>query len=84
MKLRGLCPNSAIDVFFKPMNDWADFRKLKLQGLTKSSITFNEDRKMWNLNVLASNVSATSKGSHASFTLGKQNWTITGEENCNS
>ena len=33
LKLRGLCPSSAIDVFFKPMNDWADFRQLKLQGL---------------------------------------------------
>ena len=75
LKLRGLCPNSAIDVFYKPMNDRADFRKLKIQGLQRSSISFDEAKKIWSLKVAQSNMSATSKGSHASHTLGKHNWT---------
>ena len=51
LKLRGLCPTSVMDEFYKPMNDWADFRKLQLQGLkrgspssswiTPSSVTFS-------------------------------------------
>ena len=82
LKLRGLCSSSSIEVFFKPMNELADFRKLYLQGLKGSSITYNQAKKIWVLNVAQSNVSATSKSPHASFTLGKRNWTITGDENC--
>ena len=83
LKLRGLCPNSAIDEFYKPMNDWADLRRLQLQGLGRSSITYYKDKKMWSLNVTHSNLRATSKAPHATFTLGKHNWTVTGDENCN-
>ena len=82
LKLRGLCPTSAMDVFYKPMNDWADFRVLQLQGLKRSSIMYNEGKKMWSLNVVQSNVTATSTAPHASFTLGKHNWTITGDDGC--
>ena len=49
LKLRGLCPSSAIDVFYKPMNDWANFRKLQRQGLKGSSISYNDVKKIWSL-----------------------------------
>ena len=84
LKLLGLCPSSAMDIFYKPMNNWADFRKLELQGLERSSITYDAGKRMWILNVTASNVDATSKASPASFTLGKHNWTIAGDKNCNT
>ena len=83
LKLRGLCPTSAMDVFYKPMNDWADIRVLQLQGMKRSSIPYDAGKKMWSLNVAQSNVTATSKAPHASFTLGKHNWTLTGDDGCN-
>ena len=81
LKLRGLCQNSGIDVFYKPINDWSDIRKMTLQGLTGTKITFDENNKIWNLKVAHSRVNATSKATHSSFLLGKQNWTITADEN---
>ena len=84
LKLLGLCPSSKIDVFYKPMNDWTDFRQLKFQGVYGSSITYHAgDKKMWSLKVAQSNISVTSKAPHASFTLGKHNWTIRGNDGCN-
>ena len=40
LTLRGLCPSSTIDVFYKPMNKQTDISELKLQGLTHTSIEF--------------------------------------------
>ena len=84
LRLRGLCPSSAIDVQYKSMNKRTDIRELKLQGLTHTSIEFVRDKKMWRLDVIGLNVTATSKASFASFTLGKHNWTIKGGEGCSS
>ena len=38
---------------------------------------------MWILDAKDSNTTATSKASHASFALGKHNWTIKGDKGCN-
>ena len=84
LKLRGLCANSAIDVFYKPMNKRTDFRKLTLQGLSRTSITYDYSKKVWNLLVGHLNVNGTSTATHASFLLGKHNWTINGDEKCSS
>ena len=84
LKLRGLCPGSAIDVHYKPMNKLTDIRELRLQGLTHTSIEFVGDKKMWRLDVFNSNVTGTSTASFASFTLGKHNWTIKGDKGCSS
>ena len=84
LTLRGLCPTSSLDVHYKPMNDWEDIRQLTLQGLTKTSITYSMDEKAWTLYVSDSNVTGQSKATHASFTLGKHNWTITGDEDCST
>ena len=85
LKLRGLCSDSVIDVHYKPTNKMSDIRELKLQGLTHTSIEFVEDKKMWRLYVIDSNVTGmSSKASFASFTLGKHNWTISGDDGCSS
>ena len=54
LKLRGLCPSSAIDVHYQPMNKQTDIRQLKLQGLTHTSIEYVEAKKMWTLDVIDS------------------------------
>ena len=84
LTLRGLCPSSAIDLHYKPMNRPSDIREIKLQGLTHTSIEYIEEEKMWKLDVVDSNVTGTSKASFASFTLGKHNWTIKGDTDCSS
>ena len=84
LRLRGLFPRSAIDVFYKPMSDRADFENLQLLGLTGSSLTYDEGKRLWQINVAQSNLSATSKGSQASFALGKYNWTIIGDVSYNA
>ena len=95
LTLRGLCPTSTIDVFYKPMNTHRDIREMKLQGLVHTSIeyvtheTFNwltgtgtED--MWVLKVIGSNVTAISKAPSTSYSLGKHNWTIFMDKGCSS
>ena len=82
LKLRGLCPSSAIDKFYKPMNSKIDSRILTLQGLKKTLISYNNEQESWDLDVAHSSLNGTSKASHASFTLGKHNWTISGDKDC--
>ena len=84
LQLRGLCHGSAIDVHYKPMNDRKDNKNLKLQGLKKTSIAYDKKVKKWILDVTDMNLIATSRAPHASFTLGKHNWTIEGDEDCNA
>ena len=82
-EFKGLCPNSAIDRNYKSIGNLIDSRKLKLQGLKQTSITYNNDKEIWILNVKDSNVTGMSRATHASFTLGKYNWTIQGDKGCN-
>ena len=84
LRLRGLCPRSAVDVHYKQMNKQTDIRELKLQGLTHSSIEYSEEENIWRLNVIGSNVTGISTASSSSFTLGKHNWTIKGDKGCRS
>ena len=83
LKLRGLPLSSEIDIFYKPINNWEDGGILTLQGLTRTSITYNETKKRWNLDVAHSSLSATLKAAHASFTLGKHTWMIRGDNDLN-
>ena len=46
-------------------------------------ITYDDEEDIWILNVTGSNVTGISRASHASFTLGKHNWTINGDKGCN-
>ena len=83
LRLRGLCSGSSIDQIYKPVSDLRDSRKLTLQGLSKTSITYDTEEEMWTLKVGDSNVTGKSRATHASFTLGKHNWTIKGDKKCN-
>ena len=84
LRFKGLCLNSAIDVYYKPTSDVTDSRKLELQGLERTSITYDIDEQIWILDVKYSNVTGISRATHASFTLGKHNWTIKGDKGCNA
>ena len=82
LKLRGLCNDSSIDIYYKPMNNRTDIRKLKLIGL-KTTIEHDKRSGLWKLSVVEYNVTGMSKTTQASFTLGRHNWTIIGDRDCN-
>ena len=46
------------------------------------SITYDKEEKIWLIAMADSNVTGMSRASHASFTLGKHNWTIKGDKGC--
>ena len=83
LEFKGLCPGSLIDLHYKPTSNLMDSRELNLQGLKQSSIRYNNEKELWILDVKDSNVTGASRASHASFTLGKHNWTIKGDKGCN-
>ena len=66
------------------MKKHTDIRDIRLQGLTHTSIDFMRAENKWILFVTGSNVTGTSTASQASFTLGKHNWTIKGDNGCGS
>ena len=80
--LRGLCAQSAVDKYYEPMNSFSDFAKLKLVGLSKSSIEYDGSSKHWKLSSAGSNVSGLSHAPQNTYLLGKQNWAINGDSNC--
>ena len=82
LEFRGLCPNSQVDRFYKPTKDLTDSTKIGIQGLKQTLITYNDDEEVWVLNVPGTNVTGRSRAAHASFTLGKHNWTIEGDKGC--
>ena len=57
---------------------------MKLQGLTHTSIEYFKEDKMQRLDVIASNATGKSSASFLSFTLGRHNWTIRGDNDCSS
>ena len=82
LKLRGLCNDSSIDIHYKPMNNRTDIRRLKLIGL-KTTIEHDKKSGLWKLSIVEYNVTGMSKTTQASFTLGRHNWTIIGDRDCN-
>ena len=82
LKLRGLCKESLIDTYYLPKNNLTDINEFRLIGL-HTSIEFEQMSELWKLSVAESNVTALSKSTHASMTLGKHNWTISGDKECN-
>ena len=84
LRLRGVCSSSDIqDTLFQPMNNVKDFSKLTLVG-TRISIRFDNDANIWKLSDAQSNLTGISQASHASFRLGRHNWTIQGDKGCNA
>ena len=80
LKLRGLCPQSVLNMHYQPMNDWHDIRKLTFQGIY---VTIAYDGT-WKLKATKYNLTGFSKAPHASFALGKHNWTIIGDKGCHN
>ena len=65
------------------MNDFSNFAKLQLVGAYwKSTIEYDEKSKNWKLSLAGSNVSGLSYALHNTYLLGKQNWLIKGDLNC--
>ena len=83
LNLRGLCPNSAVDIHYQPRNHRKDIRKLRFVGL-RTSIEFDDTNEIWTLSVGGLNVTGTSKATHSSFMMGKHNWTFEGDTSCNA
>ena len=83
LELKGLCHGSLIDRFYKPVSDLTDSRELRLQGLKGTSMTYDNEKELWILDLRDSNLTGYSKATHATFTLGKHNWTIKGDKGCN-
>ena len=82
LRLRGLCSNSAIDNYYRPMNDFVHSKRFYLVGRRKSTIQYDEMSKQWNLHVSESNVTGMSYAAHHTFALGKHEWSIVGDSGC--
>ena len=81
LRLRGLCLHSALDTHYQPMNNLTAFTKLKLVGF-RTTIEYDSKRLVWALTIREHDATGISKASHASFTLGRQSWTIIGDMGC--
>ena len=81
LKLRGVCSDSKIDTNFQPLNNLTDVTKMKLVSL-HPSVWYDERLDLWTLTDKERNITAHTIASHASYTLGKNNWTISGDKGC--
>ena len=75
LKMRGLCPDSNIDVFWTPQNRKGYFI---LIGIHSSVTKYDDTAIQWQLEVAGKkqNTQAISDASLHSFLLGKSNWQI--------
>ena len=94
LRLRGLCKHFVIDTHYQPKSNHLNFKDLELiieherikgfmlLGL-HTTIEHNWNSGFWNLSEAKNNATGVSKLTKASFTLGRHNWTITGDKGCN-
>ena len=82
LRLRGLCKGSAIETHYRPKGSLFDLKQFRIIGL-HSNIEHNGLSGLWELSVAESKVRAISRASLGSFTLGKHNWTILMDKECN-
>ena len=80
LELKGYLPNTMIDRYYMLTSDYQDRRNTRFQGLTQTSITYDNKAKLWIANMADSNITITNSASHASFILGKHKWTIKGHK----
>ena len=96
LRLWGLCKHSAIDTHYQPKSNQSDFKDLglhttidheRIKGFMLLGLhtTIEHDWKggFWKLLEAKTNATGVSKLTKASFTLGRHNWTITGDKGCN-
>ena len=82
LRHRGLCAKSAVkEILYQPMNNVTHLERMTLVGF-KKQIEFNPKSSSWHLTDKESNVTATTKAPHNTFTLGRHNWTIRGDKGC--
>ena len=76
--MRGLCPDSLIDVVWVPQNNKQDQDPLYYLGIRSTIITYNPDNRIWNMVVSGQPfpTSGTTKSSHHSALLGRSHWMI--------
>ena len=87
VRLNGLtCKESAVDTMYLPANSRHDMTKLVYRGTQDTTIEYIGDGKGWKVSVKTENVTGITLGrvSHVSFALGKNNWTIKGDTDCNN
>ena len=82
LRLRGLCKGSAIETHYRPKGGLFDLKQFRIIGL-HSNIEHNGLIGLWELTVAESKVRAISRASLGSITLGKHNWTIQMDKECN-
>ena len=82
LELKGICPGTSINRYYRLISDFTDSREIKLQGLEGTSITYDNEEDIWMLDLRDSDLFGIINASHASFTLGKHNWTIQGDKGC--
>jgi hypothetical protein len=76
LRLRGLCPQSALDSLFLPRNRREDMRKLVYVSNLETQIEYNETQSKWILTMSKETAIGSSEASLPSFGLGKHVWTL--------
>ena len=76
LQLRGLCPQSAIDTLFLPVNSRDDVTVLHYVSNRDSVIRYKDDQWVLTLADSSTNTSAVTEASLVSFLLGKHQWTV--------
>ena len=80
-RLRGLgCQKSAVDRLYKPLNTNEDVRNFIFRGDGGTDIRFVNGA--WEFSVMGSDITGGSWASQASYTLGKVDWSIYGDDAC--
>ena len=74
LRLRGLCPDSAVDSLFIPRNN--DAGQIEYVSIKGSIISYNEERRLWSFSKTGLDITGHSTTSKTSYVLGKHNWTI--------
>ena len=74
LRLRGLCPDSAVDWLYIPKNNKVgQIQYVSSQG---SFISYDKEKRVWSFNKTGFDTTGLSTSSKVSFLLGKHNWTI--------
>ena len=74
LRLRGLCPDSAVDSLYIPRNNIVG--QIEYVSSKGSVVSYDGERQLWNVNKTGSDITRSSISSKVSYILGKTNWTI--------
>ena len=74
LRLRGLCPDSAVDSLYIPRNNIAG--QIQYVSSKGSVISYDDENRLWRLNKTGFEITGSSISSKVSYILGKHDWTI--------